>query len=395
MKFLDIDFKSLIVLTLIVSTMFFISCGERDFIIHIPVTQDIQALPFRYQDVVIIPCLCAQKPCIKAISTNNGQEKWTLSTEIPLWSHGLSGTPHIYKNTWVAVVDSIVYLIDLDNGHITSQKTFDGYVDNFLSGHGDDIFLIVQNSDTTQSTIYRWNLKTGDIKAWKEYTFPYTASINIKGPIPLDDDKFMHSLLIYQPNISTHNYFCYLDDSGVLLDSLPLDSINFKGVGVTRPPLRDEAAQKYFWHTVDGMVATDLHTGGLLWNQKYNKAMMAARPILWDDFLLYPSDSREFLLLDKASGDVAAVLDTVPNVPSRLYTSGGHLYCTDISGVFHQLTYTKTPPHFSLKSLIHKDKKPVFPSFYADDDIMVLHIGDQWMVGTPELFLNSFHIVNQ
>jgi len=378
------------VLTLIVSTMFFISCQEKEFLVEMPVSAELQALPFRYQDMVILPCLCDSKNCIKALSTKNGKEVWTLITDIPLWRHGLSGTPYIYENIWVAAVDSMIYLVDVDSGHITDQKSFQGVLDDFVSGHGDVIFPIVHSRDTTQSTIYRWHLKSKDMRLWKEYTFPYAASINIKGPIPIDGDRWMHSLLIYRPNISTHNYFCYLDDTGVLLDSMAMDSTNFKGVGVTRPPLRDEAAQKYYWHTVDGMVASDIHTGKILWSHKYNRAMMAARPILWDDYILYPSDSRTFLFLDKSTGHIVATIDTMPSVPSRLYPSHGRLYCTDISGLLNELEYFSSPPNFKATPFIHKDKKPVYPSFYTDDDVMIIHMGDRWLIGTPQKVLAEF-----
>jgi hypothetical protein len=287
-------------------------------------------------------------------------------------------------------VDSTVYVIDLRNGKTTYTKSFDGVLDTYIAGDGDYVYPIVQYRDTTMSVIHRWDLKTGEMKVWKEYSFPYAASINIKGPVSIGTDKLMHSLLIYRPRVSTHNYFCYLDAEGELMDSIAIESINFKGVGVTRPPIEDVAGGKYFWHTVDGITATNMASGEILWSEKYGLAMMAARPLLWDDYLLYPSDSRTFLLIDKETGEIRHELKEMPSVPSRLLASEGNLYFTDISGLLNRLKISTSPLEYTVEQFIQKDKKPVYPSFYADDDIMVLHLGSHWLMGTPEKFIEEF-----
>jgi outer membrane protein assembly factor BamB len=385
------NLKSIVLISLI-STMFFCSCEQKDFLIELPADEQIQALPFRYEDKLVIAASCDGEPCMQAISIHTGKEKWRIHPcPAALWSHGLGGTPYIHKQHWIAVADSTTYIIDLRNGKVIDTKSFDGELDSHIAGHADYIYPIVQYRDSiSRSVIYRWNIETGETKVWQEYNFPYPASINIKGPVQLAGNKLMHSLLLYRPRVSTHNYFCYLDAAGTLIDSIAMDSVNFKGVGVTRPPIIDNAGGKYFWHTVDGITATDIESGEILWSEKYGLAMMAARPLLWEGYLLYPSDSRTFLLIDKETGGIHHELEEMPSVPSRLYASGGGLYFTDISGLFNRLSISTSPFTYEIEQRIHKDKKPVYPSFYADEDIMALHIGNHWLIGTPEKFMEDF-----
>ncbi len=383
-----------VVLGMLSSTMFFISCRDSDFNVEIATSHQLQSLPIRYQNILILVSDCDNSPCLKAISTSNGELIW----EVNPWpksfmKNGISFTPFIQNGNWIIVSDSSVHVFDLKAGKIIQKKTFSGLIEPNIFGHENYIFPVEYDLKLGKTTIYRWDMESHEILPWSSYTFDTESKVHLIGPIHFgsnQDAEFAHSLLIYKPRSITRNYFCFLNEKGELKDSFLLDSTNLLGLGVTKKPLIDKDFHLSYWHTITGITCLNLSTGKKQWSKNYNKTMIASRPIILDTTIIYPTDNDMFLIIDRFSGAQIAELDSMPHIPSQLFRCQNQLYFTDIEGKLNVLNYNPATKNYTNKSFLYKGNKPVYPSLYADNDIVAIHADTKWLIASPNKILDNF-----
>ncbi len=368
------------------------SCGDvkdESGAMFIDATLSNNLYPQKVKDLILLSTVCDDEYCLSALSPIEKKVIWSY-TDID----GQLGKQYTNINfysydhfTAIPLIDQVLVINNQSGEHLDTLD-IQGQVASNLFGVGRYVYPVVRDSNSTNLYILTYDFIQENIDTSISLNIPNDEIIISIGPIvsPIDSTILYNSILRYRPSDNkTQNYLLKWGRERGIIDSISLADTNFKGLGVTRPPIIDTINGISYWHLTDAIVAFNHHDDSVMWLKDIGQVSLVSRPVFFAENIIYPTEANFFLVIDKVSGNIIDTVRNTPSFPGRISVlKDKMLFVGGVDGHLYSLERGTDDTIFDLKRFPMKFERLLSHQNLITNNHFIIHDGGQWIISNLE-----------
>jgi hypothetical protein len=361
---------------------FLFSCETRVPVEQLPAHAFRNIYPIRLGNQLLLSSNCQGQSCLLAIDVHTREVQWRwLDTKNELASayHGLQ--PYVTDSLLVLPFRQSLKVFRWPEGKLVYDIPFgQDQLEPYLSGVRQCVFFVLYSTTDYKNqyaTIAELNLYTGQYRELHRRSINPGQVLKIMPPWQADesDSCIVYSTLSYSKETGGVSYLHRYCPQAGIQDSLLVYPVNPLGYGIARPFLADASTTYSYWQITDGLLKLDGAAFEIVWQTPLHAGILTSEIFDLDELLVYPSESLQFYLVDKQTGEITDTLLHTPGTPGRLFKSKQHiLFASGSDGLLYRWDSSQSD---SLQA-----PPPLLPSMqrilYADDNLLVLLSEQYW-----------------
>ncbi len=368
----------------------FISCdSSKDVksIKEIPSSVDKDIYPYQVGNLVLLSSQHSGKNSLKAIDLSSFEVLWEImDPENFISSQYTNFTPYSHDPITVLPMMNAIWVINHNTGTVKDSIKFTGTIAPNIFGINSMVFPTETLSSPNRLIIHSYDLESKQLDTILVIPFSEDELVSKMGPF-LDGDKtgsHFSSFLSYNKSTNqTQNNLIFWNKDYGIVDTLLLSDDNYKGFGVTRPPIKCKESGLLIWHLTDALVAYDSKKRDIVWYKSLGEVIISARPLVVQNRIIYPTESNMILIIDQQNLSIDTLKNT-PYFPGRLIESNEEAYfISGLDGKIYNLSFHQGENKFSLDrySPNFTDTPLFHQQFFVNNDAWVLNDGEKWILG--------------
>ena len=361
------------------------SDGDQLTAVNIPSSVEKLLYPSINNEIVLLVTDCKNGYCLSAFDPKNRTVVWSIEdiyqnlelqyTNIDFYS---------YKNFIVIPMVNHLIVVDHSSGIILKTIEMEGTV--FPNLYGNDEYVYPTIKDEEKISILSYNLIKDTKDTVELFLIGEGETVFSIGPIncPENPSDFYQSFLRYRySDNKTENHLIRWNPQLGFLDTISLSEPNFLGFGVTRPPIIDPKRPISYWHLTNAMAAFNHETMEVDWFNDLNEISLASRPVLFNNKIIYPTESQQFLVLNKYTGQSIDTIFNIPIFPGRMRVASDKIYFVGgVNGMLYEIYSSEESQNPSNLNLAESSCYPGMSmkhQFIITENYFVFHHENNWV----------------